>query len=134
VLFRSRVPGQGLGGTQGGPAGHLYVDVRIEPDPRFERDGAELVHGLTLSFPQAALGTELEVPSLDDDEKVKVKIPAGAQPGDTVRVRGKGIPHLNGGGRGDLIVLVQLGVPTKLSRKARKLLEELQEELEPKSG
>jgi molecular chaperone DnaJ len=127
-----RVPGQGLAGTQGGPAGHLYVDVQIEPDPRFEREGADLIHALTISFPQAALGAELEVPSLDD-EPLKVKIPAGAQPGDTVPVRGKGIAHLNRSGRGDLIVLVQLGVPKKLSRKAKKLLEELRAELEPGS-
>jgi molecular chaperone DnaJ len=123
-----RVPGQGLAGTLGGPAGHLYVDVQIDPDPRFERDGSDLISVLTLSFPQAALGVELEVSSLDD-EALKVKIPAGVQPGDRVPLRGKGIPHLNHGGRGDLIVLVQLGVPKKLSRKARKLLEELEQEL-----
>ncbi|MFI5306057.1 MAG: molecular chaperone DnaJ, partial [Polyangiales bacterium] len=123
-----RVPGQGLAGTQGGPAGHLYVDVQVEPDPRFEREGADLIHALTVSFPQATLGAELEVPSLDGDP-LEVKIPAGAQPGEAVRLRGQGVPHLNGGGRGDLLVVVQLGVPKKLSRKARKLLEELQTEL-----
>jgi molecular chaperone DnaJ len=128
-----RVPGQGLSGTQGGPAGHLYVDVQIESDPRFERDGVNLVHQLTISYPQAALGVELDVPSLDD-EPAKVKIPAGVQPGDLVTVRGKGIPHLERNGRGDLIVLVQLSVPKKLSRKARKLLEELKEELEGKTS
>ena len=127
-----RVPGQGLPGAQGGPAGHLYVDVQIEPDPRFERDGSDLVHAFKLTFPEAALGTDIEVPSLDG-EPVSVKIPAGIQPGETVVVRGKGIPHLNRGGRGDLVVVVQLGVPDKLSRKARKLLEELQIELDAKS-
>jgi molecular chaperone DnaJ len=127
-----RVPGQGLGGTQGGPAGHLYVDVQIEPDPRFERDGSDLVHSLKVTFPEAALGTEVEVPSLDGEDMLTVKIPAGIQPGETVVLRGKGIPHLNRGGRGDLVVVVQLGVPDKLSRKARKLLEELQEELRAK--
>jgi molecular chaperone DnaJ len=125
-----RVPGQGLAGTQGGPPGHLYVDVQIEPDPRFQRDGSSLLHALTLSFPQAALGTEAEVPDLGSDEAIKVKVPAGVQPGETVVVRGKGIPHLNRGGRGDLIVVVQLGVPRKLSRKAKKLLEDLQQELD----
>ncbi len=125
-----RVPGQGLAGTQGGPAGHLYVDVQIEPDPRFQREGSDLLHALLVSFPQAALGTETEVPSLENDEPIKVKVPAGVQPGDTVVVRGKGIPNLNRGGRGDLIVVVQLGVPKKLSRKAKKLLEELQQELD----
>jgi len=123
-----RVPGQGLGGTQGGPAGHLYVDVRVEADERFERDGADLLHPLSITFPQAALGAKLEVPTLDD-EPAEVEVPAGAQPGDTVVVRGKGVPHLNRGGRGDLIVVLQLAVPKKLSRKAKKLLEELAAEL-----
>jgi molecular chaperone DnaJ len=124
-----RVPGQGLAGTQGGPAGHLYVDVQIEPDPRFQREGSDLLHALRLSFPEAALGTEAEVPSLESDKPIKVKIPAGVQPGETVVVRGEGVPNLNRGGRGDLIVVVQLAVPKQLSRKAKKLLEELKEEL-----
>ncbi len=123
-----RVPNQGLTGTQGGPAGHLYVDVAIEPDPRYQRDGADLVYGLEVSFPEAALGTEVEVPGLDD-EAIKVKVPSGVQPGETVVVRGKGIPQLNRNSRGDLIVVVQVAVPKKLSRKAKKLLEELKEEL-----
>ena len=124
-----RVPGQGLAGTQGGPAGHLYVDVEIEPDPRFQREGSDLLHALKLSYPQAALGTELEVTSLLGDP-IKVKVPSGVQPGDTVVVRGQGMPNLDHGGRGDLIVVVQVGVPKKLSRKAKKLLEELEEELD----
>ena len=125
-----RVPGQGLVGTQGGPPGHLYVEVQIEPDPRFQREGSSLLHALTLSYPQAALGTEVEVPDLGSDELIKVTVPAGVQPGESLVVRGKGVPHLNRGGRGDLIVVVQLGVPRKLSRKAKKLLEELQQELD----
>ena len=111
--------------------GHLYVDVQIEPDERFERDGSDLVHGLELTFPQAALGAKMEVTGLEDNV-IEVDVPAGIQPGETVTVRGQGVPHLNRGGRGDLIVLVQLGVPKKLSRKARKLLEELQAELNGK--
>jgi molecular chaperone DnaJ len=124
-----RVPGQGLAGTQGGPTGHLYVAVAIEPDPRFERDGADLVHGLKVTYPQAALGAELEVPTLDGDP-AKVKLPAGIQPGETVVIKGQGVPNLNRGGRGSLIVVVQLAVPKKVSKKAKKLLEELQEELD----
>jgi molecular chaperone DnaJ len=125
-----RVLEQGLPGQKGGPAGHLYVDVQITPDERFERDGSDLVHAFELTFPQAALGAEIEVPNLEDDATTTVQVPAGVQPGDTVVVPGLGVPHLNRGGRGDLIVLVQLGVPKKLSRKARKLLEQLQTELE----
>ena len=124
-----RVPGQGLPGTTGGPAGHLYVEIRVEPDPRFERDGADLFHALSITFPQAALGAKLEVPALRG-ETVAIEVPAGAQPGDTVRARGKGIPHLNHDRRGDLVVVLQIAVPKKLSKKARKLLEELATELE----
>lgn len=124
-----RVPGQGVAGTQGGPPGHLYVAIGIEPDPRFERDGADLVHGLRVTFPQAALGAELEVPTLDD-EPAKVQLPAGIQPGETVVLRGKGIPHLGRSGRGNLVVVVQVNVPKKMSKKAKKLLEELQSELD----
>jgi molecular chaperone DnaJ len=124
-----RVLEQGLPGTKGGPSGHLYVDVQIEPDARFERDGSDLVHAFQLTYPQAALGAEVEVTGLEDNP-IKVVVPAGIQPGETVVVRGQGVPHLNRNGRGDLIVLVQLGVPKKLSRKARKLLEQLQSELD----
>jgi molecular chaperone DnaJ len=123
-----RVPGQGLAGTKGGPAGHLYVDVEIEPDPRFERDGFDLIKPLRVSFPQAALGTELVIETLDG-EQAKLKIPSGTQPGETLVLRNKGIPHLHRGGRGDLIVLVQVEIPKKLSRKAKKLLDELGREL-----
>jgi molecular chaperone DnaJ len=123
-----RVPGQGLAGRMGGPAGHLYVEVHVEPDARFAREGYDLIHEVTLSFPQVALGVELEVPMLDDGE-LKIEVPAGTQPGDTVLVRGKGVPLLNGDGRGDLHVLVSVQVPKRLSSKAKKLLKELEESL-----
>jgi len=123
-----RVPGQGLAGTKGGPPGHLYVDVEIEPDPRFERDGFDLIRPLRISIPEAALGTELHLETLEGDT-TKLKVPAGTQPGQTLTIRGKGIPHLHRGGRGDMIVLVQVEIPKKLSRKAKKLLSELANEL-----
>jgi molecular chaperone DnaJ len=123
-----RVPGQGLAGRMGGPAGHLYVEVTVEPDARVAREGYELIHEVTLSFPQAALGAEIEVPMLDDTS-VKVEVPAGTQPADTVVVRGKGVPRLNGDGRGDLHVVVNVQVPRRLSSKAKKLLKELEESL-----
>ena len=106
------------------------VDLAEVVRREFERDGSDLVHGFELTFPQAALGAEIEVPNLEDDAMTKVQVPAGVQPGDTVVVKGLGVPHLNRGSRGDLIVLVQLGVPKKLSRKAKKLLEQLQAELD----
>ncbi len=123
-----RVPGQGLGGRLGGPAGHLYVEVSVEPDPRFQREGYELIQETTISFPQAALGTELDIALLDDTTST-VHVPAGIQPGETVVLRGKGIPRLNGDGKGDFIVVVHVQVPKRLSAKAKKLLKELDETL-----
>jgi molecular chaperone DnaJ len=123
-----RVPGQGLAGRMGGPPGHLYVEVIVDNDPRFSREGYDLIHEITLSFPQAALGTEVEVPLLDDSV-LKVEVPAGTQPGDSLLVRSKGVPRLNGDGRGDLHVLVNVSVPKRLSSKAKKLLKELEDSL-----
>jgi molecular chaperone DnaJ len=105
----------------------LYVTVDVAPDERFQRDGYDLVHELHISFPQAALGTELLVPTLEEPEKVRV--PAGVQPGDTMVVQGAGIPRLDGRGRGDLIALIQVDVPKELSSRAKELLEELDETL-----
>jgi molecular chaperone DnaJ len=124
-----RVPGQGLAGRMGGPAGHLYVEVSVESDPRFAREGYDLIHEVTLSFPQAALGDEIIVPRLDESGEDSVEVPAGTQPGETVVLRGKGVPHLNGNARGDLIVVVNVQVPKRLSGKAKKLLKELEESL-----
>jgi molecular chaperone DnaJ len=123
-----RVPGQGMQGTRGGPPGHLYVEVRVDGDARFERDGFDLVYQQVISFPEAALGTERQIDGLDG-QPVRFGIPAGIQPGETVVARGQGVPRLGATGRGDLIVQVQVSVPKKMSRKARQLLEELQEEL-----
>jgi molecular chaperone DnaJ len=120
-----RVPGQGLAGRMGGPAGNLYVEVGVEQDERFTREGYDLIHEVTLSFPQVALGEEIDIPMLDDSSE-KVEIPAGTQPGEAVTVRGKGVPRLNGDGRGDFHVLVHVQVPKRLSGKAKKLLKELE--------
>jgi molecular chaperone DnaJ len=123
-----RVPGQGLAGRMGGPAGHLYVEVAIDTDERFVREGYDIVHEITLSFPQVALGTDVEIPLLDEGT-LKIEVPSGTQPGDSLLVRGKGIPRLNGDGRGDLHVLVSVQVPKRLSSKAKKLLKELEDSL-----
>jgi molecular chaperone DnaJ len=126
-----RLTNQGQAGTRGGPAGHLHVTVVVEPHDRFQRDGYDLVHQLHVSFPEAALGTNIEVPSLKTgDPAVKVKIPKGTQPGDARVVRGAGIPRLDGRGRGDLINVIQVDVPKDLSSKAKKLIEELGRALE----
>lgn len=122
-----RVAGQGQPGLRGGPPGHLLVRVDLEPHEHFNRDGFDLIHELHLSYPHAALGGEMSVPTLDPEaDDVKVKVPAGVQPGDHLVVTGEGVPRLDGRGRGDLITVVQVDVPQKLSAAARELLLELQ--------
>lgn len=123
-----RVPEQGVSGLRGGPRGHLYVSVEVEPHATFQRDGFDLVHAMNISFPEAAMGTEQTINGLDDTP-ITIDVPAGIQPGETVVVRGAGIPHLNGKGRGDLITVVQVEVPKRLSSKAKKLLKELADSL-----
>jgi molecular chaperone DnaJ len=123
-----RLPGQGLPGTRGGPPGHLYVDVEVEPDPRFDRDGDDLVHSLPVPFAQAALGAKREIEGLDG-ETVELEIPSGTQPGEVIVVRNQGVPRLQRSGRGNLLVVARVEVPRKLSRKAKKLIEELSSEL-----
>lgn len=119
-----RLTSQGQAGRLGGPSGHLYVTVEVAADEQFHRDGYDLIHELHLSYPQAALGDELELPTLDDEPE-RIKIPAGVQPGDTMVVNNAGVPRLDGRGRGDLIAVIQVDVPKELSPRARELLEEL---------
>jgi molecular chaperone DnaJ len=122
-----RLSGRGQEGSRGGPAGDLYVTVHIERDEDFERDGFNLLHRLVVNYPQAALGAKLEVPALEEDEDAvqTVKVPSGIQNGETVVVRGAGVPRLNGRGRGDLICVVEVEVPKKLSREQKRMLKEL---------
>ena len=129
---RLRVPGQGMPGPKGAPSGDLYVDVNIEPDERFEREGADLVTQRQISFLAASMGTEVEL-ALPDGSSVAVKIPSGTQPGTVISTRGRGLPHLDRHARGDLHLVVNVFVPKKLSRKARKLLGEIDDELLPKA-
>lgn len=126
-----RLTGQGAAAKGEGPAGHLYVTVRIAQHARFERDGADLVMSLPVSFPQAALGAAIETTHLDESS-ITLKVPAGAKTGDTVIVRGAGMPQLQTQSRGNLVAVVQIQVPKKLSSKAKKLLEELQHHLDDK--
>lgn len=122
-----RVPNQGQHGRRGGPPGQLYVKITIEQDPHFERDGATLFHRLHLSYPEAVLGSKVEVPALEEqlDAKLPLKIPPGTQPGEQFTLRGAGIPRLDGRGRGDLVVEVQIAVPKELSPRAKELVEQL---------
>jgi molecular chaperone DnaJ len=127
---RLRVPGQGMAGPNS--AGDLYVEIDVEDDPRFERDGADLVTRAHISLTDAALGAEIEVPALDPNEGVgvaRLTLPPGTQPGHVVSLKGKGVPRLDGRGRGALVVEVKVDVPTRLSARAKELLRELEREL-----
>ncbi|UQA60009.1 molecular chaperone DnaJ [Polyangium aurulentum] len=125
---RLRVPGQGMPGSQGGPSGDLYVDIDLAPDERFERDGADLVTRAPVSFSTAVLGGSLEI-ELPDETRATVEIPAGSQPGEIVTVRGKGLPRVDGRGRGSLQAVVQVEVPKHISARAKELLRDLDAEL-----
>jgi len=112
--------GQGNAGTNGGGSGDLLITVSVAPHPEFERDGSSVLYAMHISFAQAALGAELEVPTLDG--KVKYTLPAGTQTGTTFRLRGKGIPFVRGGGRGDQYVTVRIDTPRNLTEEQKKLL------------
>lgn len=114
------IPNQGHAGRNGGPNGDLLVAVELIPHPYFERDGSDVLYRHTISFAQAALGAEVEIPTIDG--KVKYNIPAGTQPGSTFRLRGKGIPAIRGGMRGDQYVTVNVQVPTNLNSSQKEAL------------
>ncbi len=120
---RIRYQGEGEAGVFGGPAGDLYVVLHVKEDPLYAREGNDLHSMVSISFPQAALGTEVAVPTFDGEHKLK--IPAGTQSGQRLTVKNKGVPVLRSRGRGDLIVHVEVQVPKKLSARQRELLEEL---------
>jgi molecular chaperone DnaJ len=117
-----RLSNEGEAGPRGGPKGSLYVAVSVQPHPELSRDGTELYHELEVSIAQAALGTRVTIPTIEGDEEIEIK--AGTQPGAEIRLRGRGVPHLRRpGSRGDLHVMVQVQVPSKLNRRQRELLE-----------
>ena len=113
--------GQGNAGANNGPNGDLIVEVRVKPHPYFQREGTSVLYECPVSFYQAAMGAELEIPTIDG--KVKYTLPAGTQPGTTFRLRGKGIPELRGRGRGDQYVTVQVQVPASLTSQQREALQ-----------
>jgi molecular chaperone DnaJ len=120
---RLRVAGEGEPGPNGGPDGDLYVVLDVKEHPFFERRGADLYCTIPLSIVQATLGTELQVPGLNGEERLK--IPEGTQSGAVFRVKGKGLADPRGGGKGDLYYHVRVLTPTKLTREQRKLIEQL---------
>jgi molecular chaperone DnaJ len=118
-----RLQGEGEAGSAGGPAGNLYVVIQVAEHKFFRRDGINLFCEIPVNFTTLALGGEIMVPTLDGEERVK--IPEGAETGTTLRLRSKGMPDVNGRGRGDLFVTVQAHTPKKLTREQRRLLEQL---------
>jgi len=118
-----RLRGEGEPGERGAPPGDLHVVIFVEDHPLFQRDGSELILEMPVSYLQAALGHEIEVPTLE--ETVRMKIPAGTQTGKVFRLKGKGMPSLDGYHRGDLHVLVSVEMPTRLNREQKELLKKL---------
>lgn len=123
---RLKLAGEGELGTGGAPPGDLYVVLRVEEHRFFVREGREIICEVPISFSQAALGDEIEVPTLDG--KVKMKVPAGTQPGNVMRLKGKGFPELGRYSRGDQHVVVKVEVPTRLTEKQKELIKEFEAE------
>lgn len=120
---RLRVAGEGEAGVNGGPSGDLYVVIHVKEHENFERQGANLYSAVPITFAQAALGAEIKVKTLDNEEDLK--IPAGTQTGTVFRLKNHGMPNLSGRGKGDLFVAVTLVTPKTLTKDQRKLLEQL---------
>jgi molecular chaperone DnaJ len=122
---RIRIAGEGEQETPGGPRGDLYCHVRVEPHQFFVRDGDNLVFELPITYSQAALGAEVEVPTLAGT--AKLKIPRGTQTGDVFRLRGQGLPNVHTGRKGDLFARAAIEVPKKLTKRHEEILRELAE-------
>jgi len=120
---RLRVHGEGESGKKGGPSGDLYVVIHVRPNKTFIREGRDIFCEIPISFPQAALGDQIEVPTLNG--RAKMKIPPGTQPGTVFRLKGKGMPGLGGYGKGDEHVRIMVTTPKRLSRREEKLYKEL---------
>lgn len=130
---RLRLAGQGEAGANGAPAGDFYLDVRVRPDKRFERVGADLILRMDVPFTTLALGGEIEVQTIDD-KTLSVKVPSGTQVGERLRVRGHGMPTGRASSFGDLYIEIAIRIPTKLSDEQKKLLNEFAGTKSPKKG
>jgi len=126
-----RVHGKGNVGIQGGPAGNLYLNIFVEEDPLFRREGNNLLYEQFITFTEAALGTEKEVPTLKGD--VRMKIPVGTQTNTVLRLRVKGMPNISGYGRGDQLVRITIETPVNLTAEERRLLEDFEKRITRRS-
>ncbi|MDH5505631.1 MAG: molecular chaperone DnaJ [Anaerolineae bacterium] len=122
-----RLSGEGQPGSNGGPAGNLYLAIRVTPHKFFKRREDDILLDLDINVAQAALGADIVVPTVDGD--AKLSIPAGIQPGKVLRMRGKGVPFLRGKGRGDQLVIISVEIPSRLNNDQRELFEKLAESL-----
>lgn len=133
---RIRLAGEGEAGLRGGPSGDLYIFIEVEPHPLFVREGADLFCHVPVSMATAALGGDIEVPTIDGGRS-RVKVPAGAQGGKQMRLRGKGMPPLRGAGHGDMFIELQVETPVNLTGRQKELLKEfeaLSKDNNPKSS
>jgi molecular chaperone DnaJ len=124
---RLRIPGEGERGSPGALSGDLYVILKVKDHPFFERRGVDLFATIPISIAQAALGDEIGVPGLVEEEQLR--IPEATQTGTTIRLKGKGLPDPHGGGRGDIYYTVKVVTPSRLTRDQRKLMTQLAESL-----
>ena len=122
-----RLSGEGQPGTNGGPRGNLYIEIKVKPHKFFRRRKDDVLIDLNINIAQATLGAEVKVPTLNGDEKLT--IPSGTQPGKVFKLRNKGIPHLRRGGRGDQMVIINVDIPSRLTSSQRQLFEQLADTL-----
>jgi molecular chaperone DnaJ len=127
---RIRLAGEGQPGMNNGPPGDLYLLVRVRPHKYFRRRDNDIMLDLNVNIAQATLGAEVKVPTVDGD--VKLKIPAGTQPGKIIRMRGRGVPYLRSNSRGDQLVIVNVTIPKRLDEEERTLFEQLAEKMDSK--
>ncbi len=122
-----RLAGEGQPGINGGPNGNYFIEIIVSPHKYFRRQANDILLNLNINISQAVLGAEIEVPTVDGIEKMK--IPAGTQPGKVFNIKGKGVPRLRNNGRGDQLVIINVDIPTRISSEQRQLFKKLADTL-----